>query len=256
MGKLFFTLLQIRTTTYLIDNRYLNISVHKAFFPKTAGCVEHTQTLAHVLKDAQNARKAISAVFIDLKNAYGSVRHALIIYALKRYHLPPMVINMLISYYDLLVAIITTPNFNTKWLHYSIGLFQGCTLSTTLFNMVYNLLDEWMSTLKVPGYVYKDGQTEVSRLLFADDTTFINGRCSDAQATLNHATLFFNWTITMKARPNKCVALVWARVEKGHVHKVQPLIENKSYAPLDAQLKLQGEVIPPLYKQLFKFLGR
>lgn len=256
MGKLFFTLVQQRITSYILENKYLDISIQKAFLPKLAGCVEHTQTLVDALQDAYRSNRCITAVFIDLKNAYGSVRHALILYALLRYHFPPFIIKLLISYYDLLVAQIVTPNFSSKWIHYAIGIFQGCTLSTILFNIAYNILSEWMSSDNTPGYNYKNRKTELKTLLFADDTTFISGRWRDAQQMLNHASAFFDWSVTMKARPNKCVCLAWARIEKGHSHQVEVLINNKNYAPIDPKLVLQGETIPCLFKQQFKFLGR
>jgi hypothetical protein len=51
------------------------------------------------------------------------------------------------------------------------------------------------------------------------------------------------------------MCLAWSRVEKGHVHLVE-VLQEKSYAPINPKLLLQGEVIPILFRKSFKFLGR
>jgi hypothetical protein len=123
LGKLFFTLVQIRTTEYVLQNKYLDISVQKAFLPKMAGCVEHTQTLISVLCNTHQHQCAITVTFIDLQITYGTVRHSFIAYVLAHYHFPPMILSIVLSYYDLLIAQVVTPNFSSMWIHYSIDLF-------------------------------------------------------------------------------------------------------------------------------------
>ena len=60
----------------------------KEFLPGVAGChVEHSQLLMKALFDARRNAKELIVVWQDIANAYGSVTHNLILYALEWYHI-------------------------------------------------------------------------------------------------------------------------------------------------------------------------
>jgi hypothetical protein len=78
---------------------------------------------------------------MDLANAYGSVRHNLIQFALNWYHVPACIQKELIfNYYEKLAAKVQTKQWTTGFFLFDLGLFQGCVLSTILFNCVFQLL--------------------------------------------------------------------------------------------------------------------
>lgn len=87
-GKLFFTLLSKRLLEYLLSNSYMSTRVQKGFLPKVAGCVEHSSLTLSALRDAKRAGTGICVSWIDLKNAFGSVRHSLLQFALNHFNLP------------------------------------------------------------------------------------------------------------------------------------------------------------------------
>ena len=89
VGKLFTSILCNRWLSFMLSNNYLDRSIQKAFMPKTPGCIEHHLKLATVLNDARQKHKSLAVCWIDLANAYGSVHHSLISYALQHYHAPP-----------------------------------------------------------------------------------------------------------------------------------------------------------------------
>ena len=64
-------------TTGLLDTR-----VQKAFQSKIPGCEEHQFKLKSVLQDAYSNARSLTIAWIDLENAYGSVPHKLIVFAL------------------------------------------------------------------------------------------------------------------------------------------------------------------------------
>ena len=109
-------------------------SVQKGFLKGVAGCVEHTFSLQEILRDAYDHNRQIVVTWIDLANAYGSVMHNLIQFALEWYHVPLKARRIIFSYYDRLMAKVITINWQTNFFHYDIGLFQGCTMSTILFD--------------------------------------------------------------------------------------------------------------------------
>lgn len=254
MGKIFFTIIQMRTTRFVLDNKFISIEFQKAFLPGIAGCVEHTQTLNTVMKDAKEHHRAITVTWLDLWNAYGSVRHSFIKYATERNHFPLEMVVLLENYYTGLTAHVVTEQWESEKFTFEIGMFQGCTLSTILFNIVYYMLKDWIAPINV-GYTTKDKSMKVKDLYFADDTTYVTGRAKDNQLLLEATDRFFTWSVTMKPKPSKCVCLAFARFNKGAVHKVKKL-EEKAWAACDPELKVGGDTIPILWDKTFKFLGR
>ena len=62
--------------------------------------MEHTETLAHLLRDAKHAQREITVVLLDLRNAFGSVHHNLIRSALRYHHLPDIFLKLFNSIYS------------------------------------------------------------------------------------------------------------------------------------------------------------
>ena len=88
VGKLFTTLLKNRWLSFMISNGYLNTSVQKAFLPGVPGCLEQYTKLVAAITEAHKNHRSLTVCWLDLENAYGSVHHGLIDYALQHYHGP------------------------------------------------------------------------------------------------------------------------------------------------------------------------
>ena len=85
-GKLFWSLVSEKLYGYLVfDNNIIDTSCQKGSIQKMAGCWEHMSMVWSALKDARKRGKSIAVLWLDLANAYGSVPHQLIIFALRRY---------------------------------------------------------------------------------------------------------------------------------------------------------------------------
>ena len=108
--------------------------------------------------------------WIDPKNAFGSVSHNLIQFALEWYHVPTHLADIISTYYEMLVATIETKDWSSKCFVYEIGVFQGCVLSPLLFNMVFNLLLDMLSLrTEEAGYKFKGCEVTIHDLAYADD---------------------------------------------------------------------------------------
>ena len=57
---------------------YIKRPVQKAFLPGMAGCIEHATMVAEMLKDAKERQRQLCTIWLDLANAYGSVRHSMV----------------------------------------------------------------------------------------------------------------------------------------------------------------------------------
>src|SRR6476469_7246838 len=95
----------------------------------TPGCLEHSFAMFEALLDAKSHSRQIVVAWLDLKNAYGSVRHNLIQFALSWFHVPKVVRNLIFDYYDKICAQLRVKKERIKFFQFEIGLFQGCVLS-------------------------------------------------------------------------------------------------------------------------------
>ena len=244
-GKVFFTLLQQRLTKYMLGNEYISRSIQKGFIPHTPGCVDHATLLHGALYNARHHKRSICVSWLDLANAYGSVRHSLIRFALEYYHLPPSLVRLIMQYYDSLAAMVSTRDWSTSFFRYAIGVFQGCTLSTILFDIVFNLLYEFLKTCDVQPFVLKELTVTLRELLYADDLTFVTGghyAARDNQRLIDRAGTWLGWTGTMRFKPAKCRSLA--------------LHYRGTYQPYDPRLKVGDHYLEPIGEENFKMLGR
>ena len=69
------------------------------------------------------------------------MHQSLIQFALRHYQFPVHYERLIHTFYNHLLALVDMPEvFQTQPFHLAIGVFQGCTLSQLLFNLVVQLL--------------------------------------------------------------------------------------------------------------------
>ena len=83
-GKIFFSVLARRMTSYMTGNSYVDTSVQKGRVPGFSGCVEHTSVISQLINEAKVNKKDLTVVWLDLANAYGTIPHTLIEESLKQ----------------------------------------------------------------------------------------------------------------------------------------------------------------------------
>ena len=119
-----------------MDNNIIDTSCQKGSIQKMAGCWEHMSMVWEALKDARKRRKSLAVIWLDLANAYGSVPHQLIRFALQRYGVPEFWINFIFSYYGGLwghsiagkgmFRMAPVPERDISWLHTLSDFVSGC----------------------------------------------------------------------------------------------------------------------------------
>ena len=72
----------------MILNGYIKRWQQKAFMIAVAGCIKHSTLIFEVLKEAKEEYRSICFAMLDFTNAYGSIRHNLIHFAMEWYHFP------------------------------------------------------------------------------------------------------------------------------------------------------------------------
>lgn len=268
VGKVFFSVISDRLQNYIVTNGYIDRKIQKGFLYGLPGCLEHSFALFEALREAKLHHRQIVISWIDLANAYGSVRHNLVQFALSWYHFPESIRKLLLDYYDKLMATVITENWSTGFFAFDIGLFQGCVLSTILFDLVFQLLLDFLdakSTKKV-GYSFKNADVSVRERAYADDLCMATDNVKDNQMLCNYTNEWLEWTRTMKAKPKKCVCMAMKLFDPRNKRLFEPIRET-AYSPFDPKLTIAGEpmrfIFDPSNKdksrfdcEHFKFLGR
>ena len=191
------------------------------------------------LKDARLTRSSITTIWLDLENAYGSVPHNLIIFALRRYGVPERRISLIKQYYDGLWGRTSAGKVRSDWHRYEKGIIAGCTVSVILFLAAFNIIIEYVNQEILPSYVLSNGnRMELSRA-FMDDLMLMLGSVREAKLALSRVVKVLKWA-RMKAKPSKSRSLVMVR---GRVMNIEPF-------------EVDGVVIPCIQKKPVRSLGR
>jgi hypothetical protein len=172
MYKVYTSILNEKLREHIEANGFLSPSQYG--FAKGKSTVEPVITLINVLEDAIKkgpVPKPVYVAFVDLKKAYDSIEHWLIIDSLKFYRVDPELGQAIMSCYQGCKAFLKTPIGNTECFPILRGVRQGDVLSPLLFNIAMNPIYEHIRN-KFTGYQFND-LVKVNILAFVDDIALI-----------------------------------------------------------------------------------
>ena len=244
-GKIFFALLGKAILEHMLKNSFFDQKVQKGFLPGVAGCLEHSALLADAIHDARSHQRAICISWLDLRNAFGSVRHSLILFVLRHFGFPDHFIRLIHSYYGHLSVMVDIPNlFSTRSFHFALGVFQGCTLSPILFNIVIQLGLDVLEQHQSFAYTFSsDRETSLLSSAYADDVQLVTSFPEQNQRLLDTFSAFLLWTRTMEARASKCWSVALKKFADG-------------YRRFNPHLTISAELLQYLDDGDFRYLGR
>ena len=88
MRKIFLAIIARCMTDFMVDNKYVDMTVQEGGLPGVKGCIEHFGAMWEVIKDARLNRWDLRVLWLDLANVYGAVPHVLILKPLRFYNVP------------------------------------------------------------------------------------------------------------------------------------------------------------------------
>ena len=150
-------------------NGYLDTAVQKAFLPGTPGCLEQYEKLFAVIHEAHKRHRSLTVCWLDLANAYGSVHHQLIRFALKHYHAPQSFAAVVSSLYSGLRSTITSRSWSTKAVPLNVGVYQGDPLSVVVFNTIMMTLVDALKADQHLGYTFTQSHRSMNVLQYTDE---------------------------------------------------------------------------------------
>ena len=94
------------------------------------------------------------------------------------------------------------------------------------------------------GYHFKTIEdTTALTKAYADDLTLISHNVSDNQVLCDLTHTWLCWSITMKAKPSKCVSMAMKMFFRNIKNEKFTPIENSTYSLFDPQLRISGQPI-------------
>lgn len=237
-GKIMFGILAKRLTEYLLANGFVNTSVQKAGVPGFQGCIEHSYMIWETLQEAKKQKKDLSVIWLDLANAYGSVPHKIIEYALHFFHVPQQFIDYIMKYYRGFKMRFTTNKYTTQWQELEVGIPIGCSISPVLFVLAMELLVRGAERYG-KGVEFAPNQELPSIRAFMDDLTILTPSFENADAILKRLEELMAWSrMKFKAKKSRCLVMKSGKVEP------------------ERHFSLAGEGIPTVSSSPVKSLGR
>ena len=242
VSKLYTNILRARLTSFLTANQYWSRSTQKGLLNRTPGCIEHQFVLWEALTEAKREQRSIATCWLDFQNAFGSVRHQLIDFALDHYHVSGHFRAIVKNLYSNLAAVVHTKSWTTQVFPIRIRVFQGDPLSVSIFNMVTSLFADSIQQLKFhhAGYTFKSTQDPLLLLLFADVAVLVANSPEKCQELLNQTDNFLDWA-KIKAKVVKCRSLAFRKRPKSGF--------------FNPNLNISGQSIPYIGDQDIRFLG-
>ena len=100
-GKIFFSLVSRCLEPHLISNKkFINRSVQKDCVEKVSGCWKHISVVWAALKEGKSKTLSLATIWLNITNAYGSIPHKLILFALHRCGVSSKWIHIIETYYS------------------------------------------------------------------------------------------------------------------------------------------------------------
>ena len=237
--KVYASTIARRMSSWAIANEIVSPS-QKGFLP-VEGCLEHGFVLKSILQDSRRRKKEACIAWLDLKDAFGSVPHLVLLETLRLAGLQGSILAAIQDIYSNSSTSIRTFSATSTPIPCQRGVKQGCPLSPILFDLVIEVVIRAME--RVPRAGYQVAHSTIKTLTYADDLcvfasspTIIQQMLTEAQEAATWAGLTFN--------PRKCAALTIVRGsgKRQRVDKPQPMIA--------------GEPIPALpWEGHYKYLG-
>ena len=153
--KLFFSLVARRVEQHIITNNSLiNTSIQKGCMEKVPGCWEHMSSVWSALKDARQNNTTLATAWLDIANAYGSIPHRLIFFALRCYGVHEQWITLIQKYYSAIYTKSFSKTAPSNWHQHFRGIFAGCTISIILFLSGINVIIEYALTSAANNFIH------------------------------------------------------------------------------------------------------
>eukprot|EP00731_Ephydatia_muelleri_P013824 Em0007g1134a len=237
--KVYAAIIAKRISSWAMETGVMSPS-QKGFLPME-GCLEHNHLMTSVLQDSRRRKRPAYLMWLDLKDAYGSVPHEILFRVMELSGLEGTTMDVVKDFYEGTTTSIRTKRKATDPITIKRGVKQGCPLSPILFNLVMEVLIR--AAEEVPEAGYKIANSTIKSLAYADDLCILASSPQKLQEMLDRLHLASTWA-GLSFSPRKCAALSIVRS-----YRARQRVDNCIY-------KLGDTVVPTMaWEDRYKYLG-
>lgn len=252
----FHRILALRLAEYLEKNNYIDTNIQKGAIPGIKfGVLEQVYKVKEVFKEANQKKKQACVMFLDISDAFGSIRLDKICEIMKKYHIHEDFTNYIKAYYKNFMFYAKTKDWSTKIIKFDKGIIQGCPLSPVLFVLAMNYLLKYIDNKykEDSGYKFEQG---VSILL----TAFIDDICIVTNDLESMKDIYFKLKglleiLGLQFNTSKSALIHINKPEESQNYEIDGIKSVKSYKYLGEYLSSDGTVTES-YTEFMKELGR
>ena len=144
------------------------------------------------LKETKSKNLSLATIWVDIANAYGSIPHKLIIFALFWYGVSPKCIHLIETYYFGTFSKSFSQEAPSSWHRQQRGIFAGCTLSIILFLTGMNIILQYSLVATAPQFHLNNISLPPMRA-FMDDLNIMSSIVCGAKTFLSCCTIALNF---------------------------------------------------------------
>ena len=238
MYKIYMRLVQSRVLPWIVATERLS-QRQKGSLPRN-GLQEHVFCLKASIDNFKHTSAKFYTAFVDIRDAYGSVDHKVMLEAMMRAGYPSHIVDITKDIYTHSTFQVQTKGAPTPKITRSKGIVQGCPWSAIAF---IQALDPWIRWMEQP---YPPSTQPTPCQAYMDDVCMSAEEEVDIVEMMHKTEEFMNYT-GMEVKHAKC-ALVHAQRTGNNWSKKDSTQKTK--------LKLQGGEIPKLGRsQDYRYLG-
>eukprot|EP00731_Ephydatia_muelleri_P013772 Em0007g1082a len=187
--KLYAAIIARKVSDWACRDKIISPS-QKGFLPYE-GCLEHGFTLRSVLEDSRRRKRPVNVVWLDLKDAFGSVPHTIHLKVLQQSGIQGTTLDVIQDIYHNSTTSVKTQSNMTPKIPCHRGVKQGCPLSPILFNLVKEVIIQAIE--EVPRSGYDIANSTVKSLTYADDLCILASSPATIQRMLEKAQTAARW---------------------------------------------------------------
>ena len=137
--KVFTVCLRDSVFSFLNQTKFIEAEIQKDFTRKVAGVLEHTSMMSNIIDKVRKSQRSVVITLLDLKNAFGAVRHNLIQKVLLYHHISDKTQALISSLYDGFHTAVITDHYSTPAVPVRHGVLQGDCLGLLLLTCASKL---------------------------------------------------------------------------------------------------------------------
>jgi hypothetical protein len=189
--KLFTSILTSILSSY--GEKYQILQDNQEGFRAKRCTFRQLQLLITALEDAKFTNQDIYLLYIDFKNAFGSIDHARLLAIMYDLGYPLDAVQLVGNIYLHSTTIFSGEYFGkTPPIHIQRGTIQGDTFSPYLFLIFLEPLLRWLQCGK-HGYTLQTSKLEIHSAAYADDLVIISNKPSSLQIQLHKLEKYCDW---------------------------------------------------------------